>query len=195
MKFNEAKDFILKELKEKLSIDLFYHSIEHTLDVYEAATKYARMEDVNEHDQILIRTAALFHDAGMLRTYKYHEDMSAQIAHEVLPGFDYAKDDIDHICDMILTTKLPQSATKITEKILCDSDLDYLGRTDFFMIAMTLQHEWNILKFNETTLLEWYELQINFITKHQFYTHSAKTLRQDQKKINLDQVIQLLNHK
>lgn len=195
MRFNDAKDYILKELKKKLSIDLFYHDLDHTFDVFQAATKYARMEDVNEHTLQLIQTAALYHDSGMLRTYKDHEEASAEIAHEVLPGFAYTKNDIDIISDMIITTKLPQSAATITDRILCDADLDYLGRTDFFMIALRLQHEWNILKFRETTLLEWYELQVEFLSNHKFYTHSAQTLRNDQKEINLDQVIQLLNHK
>ena len=195
MLYNDAKDYILKELKDKLSIDLFYHNIYHTLDVLGAATKYAKMENVSEHDQILIQTAALFHDSGMLKTYKDHEDSSAEIATKVLPGFEYSKKDIALICDMIMTTKLPQSAATITEKILCDADLDYLGRKDFFMIALTLQYEWNILKFKETKILEWYELQVDFLNNHIFYTNSAKSLRDDQKQINLDQVIQLLSHK
>lgn len=195
MLYNDAKDFILEELKQKLSIDLFYHNIEHTLDVLGAATRYARMEDVSEHEQLLIQTAALFHDSGMLRTYKNHEDKSVEIIKEVLPDFKYTKDDIEVISGMIMTTKLPQSASNLLEKILCDADLDYLGRTDFFMIAMSLQHEWNILKFKETDLLQWYELQVDFLQNHVFYTQSAKTLRNDQKQKNLDQVLALLNHK
>ncbi len=195
MRFKETKYYILSELKENLSSNLYYHNIAHTMDVFGAATKYAMMEDLSEHDRILVQTAALFHDSGMLRSYVNHEELSAEIAQEVLPGFAYSQSDIDHIIDMILTTKLPQSAKRLTERILCDSDLDYLGRTDFFMIALTLQHEWNVLKFRESTILEWYELQVEFLTHHEFYTPSAISLRQDQKEINLKQVIELLNHK
>jgi hypothetical protein len=93
---------------------------------------------------------------------------------------------------MIITTKLPQSANTYLDKILCDSDLDYLGREDFFMIAHQLQYEWNILNIRRTTLREWYELQIMFLGNHKFFTASAQRLRNVKKADNLNQVKELV---
>src|SRR5210317_239073 len=158
MNYPEARDFIIKKLSEELDPDLTYHNIEHTLDVLNAASNLADLEKIENHDKLILQTAALFHDSGMLVTYSGHEDASVEIVRQYLPEFGYDTKDIDLISEMIITTKLPQSAKTYLEKILCDADLDYLGREDFFMIAHRLQYEWNVQNIRNTTLREWYEL-------------------------------------
>ena len=192
MNYPDARDFIIKKLVDELEPDLTYHSIDHTLDVLNSATQLAELENINEHDRIILETAALFHDSGMLKTYLGHEDASVEIAHEYLPGFAYTEKDIKMISDMIITTKLPQSANSYLERILCDADLDYLGREDFFMIAHRLQYEWNTLNIRKTTLREWYELQIAFLENHHFFTKSARMLRDEKKAENLKQIKELV---
>jgi len=192
MNYPEARDFIINKLTNELKPNLTYHSIEHTMDVLNAATHLADLEKVGEHDRIILETAALFHDSGMLRTYIGHEDASVDITKEILPEFGYDAKDIDLICEMIITTKLPQSASNFLEQILCDSDLDYLGREDFFMIAHQLKYEWNILNIRPTTLREWYELQILFLENHSFFTESSRKLRDEGKAANLRQVQELV---
>jgi HD superfamily phosphodiesterase len=192
MNFEKARDFIIKKLADELSPDLTYHSIDHTLDVLQAASNLASLEKLNGHDHTLLKTAALFHDSGMLKTYIGHEEASVEIVKEYLPDYGYQQDEIDIVCKMIITTKLPQSATTFLEKILCDADLDYLGREDFFMIAHQLQYEWNILQIRPTTLREWYDLQIKFLEDHEFFTVSAQKLRNEKKADNLKQVKELV---
>ena len=51
------------------------------------------------------------------------------------------EDEIERICDMIMVTKYPHQPKNITEQIICDADLDYLGRDDFFKIANSLFKE------------------------------------------------------
>ncbi len=192
MNYPDARDFIIRKLVDELEPDLCYHSIDHTLDVLNSAMQLAELENIEEHDRILLETAALFHDSGMLKTYLGHEDAGVEIAHEYLPGFGYTEKDIKQISDMIITTKLPQSASSYLERILCDADLDYLGREDFFMIAHRLRYEWNILNIRRTTLREWYELQIIFLENHRFFTKSARQLRDEKKADNLKQIKELV---
>lgn len=192
MNYPEARDFIIKKLNDELEPDLSYHSLEHTLDVLNAASNLAELEKVNNHERLLLQTAALFHDSGMLKTYIGHEEASVEIVQKYLPKYGYEAEDIDLISGMIITTKLPQSANTFLEKILCDSDLDYLGREDFFMIAHQLRYEWNILNIRHTTLREWYELQIMFLQNHSFFTKSAQELRSKKKADNLKQVKELV---
>lgn len=192
MNYPEARDFITSKLLDELKPDLTYHNIDHTFDVLQAASNLARLENINEHDTILLETAALFHDSGMLKTYIGHEEASVEIAGSILPEFGYTANEIEIISQMIMTTQLPQSATTYLEKILCDADLDYLGREDFFMIAHTLRYEWNILDIRKTTLREWYELQIMFLENHNFFTPSARKLRNEKKAENLKQVKELV---
>jgi HD superfamily phosphodiesterase len=66
MDFQAAKDYIITRLKNELSTTLYYHGLHHTLDVYNAAEKLAAMEAVSGDDLILLKTAALFHDAGFI---------------------------------------------------------------------------------------------------------------------------------
>lgn len=192
MDFNKAKEYILKRLGNELHPNLYYHSIEHTMDVYNSAIKIAEMEGVKGDDMMLIKTAALYHDAGMIRTYVGHEEASADIVKESLPEFGYDAYAIDMISNMIMTTKLPQSAGAFLEKIICDADLDYLGREDFLMISHRLRHEWVTQRINILSLKQWYELQIEFLSNHEYFTNYAIETRQKGKLENLAQIEELM---
>ena len=193
MDYNGAKDFIVHKLREELKPELLYHSIEHTFDVLESAERIGTLENINGHEITLLKTAALFHDSGMLIQYIGHEEASTVLTKKYLPEFGYSDDDIKIINDMIMTTKLPQSAQTHLEKILCDADLDYLGRDDFFMIAHRLQYEWNKLEINQTNLLTWYKLQYNFLTNHKYFTKAALSTRDEKKAKNIADVKELLS--
>ena len=88
---------------------------------------------------------------------------------------------------------MPQSASTPQEQILCDADLDYLGREDFFWIAQSLRLEWNTLNVRKTTLREWYEFQIEFMEGHTYFTETARKLRNAGKENNLQQIKELLS--
>jgi len=191
MDFLDAKEFILNKLKKELKPVLFYHCYSHTIDVYESAVKLARMENVTGKDFTILETAALYHDTGFLLGYADHEEQSVLVVKKYLPQFGYSKEDIDIISKMILATKLPQKPFTLLEKILCDADLDYLGRDDFFMIANKLLCEWN-LNGIPTTLRKWYFTQVDFLSNNDYFTNSAKLLRKKKKGENLLQILDLL---
>ncbi len=192
MNIEAAKEFILSKLKNDLKPELYYHCLTHTLDVYESAKKLAAMENVSGNDLILLETAALFHDTGFLTGYADHEEQSVQLARKILPGFGYSTGDIEMICRMILATRLPQQPVTILEKILCDADLDYLGRDDFFMIANKLLCEWNENGI-PISLKKWYNIQVNFLESNHYFTKSAISLRKEKKRKNLSQILELLS--
>lgn len=193
MDFIGAKEYILERMKQKLDPRLEYHSIEHTLDVLNSAIIIAEREGISKYDLNLLKTGAIFHDSGIMETYIGHEEASVKILREVLPRFDYTPEEIERISQMILTTKLPQNATNYLEQILCDADLDYLGRNDFFMISLRLFHEWNVLDIKKLSLKEWYDLQIDFLGSHHFFTKSAIEIRREKKLENLQQIKDLLS--
>ncbi len=192
MDFDGAKAYILNRLEKELQPHLYYHDINHTLDVYLSAQRIAGLEKVEAHETTLIETAALFHDSGMMRTYKGHEEASCEIVIETLPKYGYSQSSIDAICDMIMTTKLPQSASGMLAKILCDADLDYLGRKDFYMISHRLKLEWLVLEVMPMTLREWYELQVKFLEEHSYFTQAAIQSRNQGKAQNLAQIKTLI---
>jgi len=193
MDYDGVKVFMLDKLSKGLSTNLYYHDIFHTLDVLHSAETLMDAEGIDANEQLMVKTACVFHDAGMLNTYIGHEEASCKLALEILPTFNYPKQAIERINQMIMTTKLPQSATDRLEQIICDADLDYLGRNDFFMISHRLKYEWDIHNFKKTTLKEWYELQISFLTNHTYFTKAAIESREAFKQQNLNEIRQMMN--
>lgn len=191
MDFEGVKKFVLNKLDNELSAKLPYHSIDHTIDVMQAVERLAKMEGVNGHDAELLKTAALFHDLGFIETYDGHEHASVKLAKKILPDFDYSDEDISKIEGMIISTEIPQHPTNLLEKIMADSDLDYLGRDDLFVIGQRLQYEWK-LQGKISTLKEWHKRQLDFLKSHNFFTESAKKLRNEKKQKNIEELEKLL---
>lgn len=192
MNFVEAQKFILKKMGDELPGHLFYHGLHHTRDVYSAAVMIAKEEGItSERDLALIKTATLYHDSGFTIDYQNHEESGCDLARKTLPGFDYSQDDIDVICGMIMATKIPQNPQNKLEEILCDADLDYLGRDDFYEIGDTLFSE---LKFYNKIKDEqqWNKIQVSFLNAHQYYTNFGKTHREQQKQIYLKDLIKVI---
>jgi len=189
-----AKKYLLDKFEKELPKGLFYHSIEHTLDVMKAVLFYTKKENINEYNTTLILTAALFHDSGFLIKYRNNEASSVKIVKKILPDYNYKKEEIDAIEKMIMSTKIPQKPNNILEQILCDADLDYLGRDDFNMISIKLFQEWN---FNgiKLSLKEWYLQEIKFLEKHTYFTQTAIKLRTPKKMDQLNQIKELLKIK
>jgi predicted metal-dependent HD superfamily phosphohydrolase len=189
--FNGAEKYILQKLEHELPQSLYYHNLSHTLDVLEAAEHYGEREKINSEGLMLLRTAAIYHDSGFLHKYSHNEDASVKIIQEILPKYKYNHSQIDIIKRMILCTEIPQKPKTILEKILCDADLDYLGRNDFYMTGIKLLREWNENGFR-TSLKEWYIQELYFLQQHEYFTTSAYKRRNEKKMWHLKQIKELL---
>ena len=187
MDYNAVKKVIIKKLKEELSHDLTYHSVDHVKDVMAATERIASAEGITDPERTLLKTAALFHDAGFLYGAKDHEEKSCEIAQSYLPDYGYEQEDIDRIKGMIMATKIPQSPTNHLEEIIADADLDYLGRDDFFIIGDKLYAE--LIKSGVVTSdREWNELQEKFLESHQYFTQTAIDTRKEKKQQHLNMI-------
>lgn len=180
MQFGEAKKFILGKLKKELPRHLSYHSVEHVKDVFNSCKSIAASEGVKGEDLKLLLTAALFHDSGFLKGPKDHETKSCAIARKHLPDYGYTSEQIKKICGMIMATKVPQQPKTHLEEIICDADLDYLGRDDFFTIGDKLFAELSVYGILSTED-EWNKLQVRFLESHHYFTKTAIKLRQKKK--------------
>lgn len=191
MLLKKLKAYILSRLETEFRPCFYYHNLDHTLDVCDATLRLAKLEGIDKHYTIILETAALLHDIGMLDNYQEHEAASAKIAQTILADFDYTREDIEEISNLILATRIPQEASTLGEMIICDADLDYLGRDDFFMIAHRLRCEWNC-QGRIYSLKEWYTMQSSFLMKHHYFTRSAILLREKTKQLHLQQILELL---
>lgn len=187
MDYQGAKTYILKKLKNGLSKDRTYHSLEHTLDVYGCAIDIAEEESVTGTDLILLKTAALYHDAGFTVQDDDHEQVGCELVRSKLPGFGFSAEHIERICVMIMSTRLPQLPDDKLSKILCDADLDYLGRRDFKMIGDRLYSEFKHHGV-VSNVREWDMLQVKFLEEHRYFTERNKKLREPVKQKHLQRV-------
>lgn len=187
--FLDLKENFVQRLRSGLDERLTYHNLEHTLDVLKQAERIAREEQLSDpHTLLLIKIAALYHDSGFLDTYKGHEARSCEILMEDLgntPSLSTA--DLEAIKGMIMATRIPQNPQNLMEQVICDADLDYLGRDDFPPISNALMEEFLVYGIIRDES-EWDPLQISFFEKHQYFTNSSRTIRQPRKMEYLHQL-------
>src|SRR6185369_1981441 len=108
-----------------------------------------------------------------------------------LPGFGYNEKEIEIICGMIMATRFPHQPKNLLEQIICDADLDYLGRDDFFKISNDLFRELSIygMLANEK---DWYKLQESFLSSHTYFTRTAADLRKAKKEEHLNKIREVI---
>ena len=187
MDYTKAKAFIVKKLNLELPSNLYYHGFHHTVDVLNATKLIIEFENIKGDDVELLKTAALFHDCGFLKGPEEHEKSGCELAAEYLPQFDYSQEQVQLIQGMIMATKVPQQPQNHLEEIICDADLDYLGRDDFEFIAASLFRELKesgILKTEE----DWNRIQLKFLSSHRYFTTYAKRLREPGKLKHLEEI-------
>ncbi len=192
IQFLDIQEKLLDILEKKLPKNLYYHNIKHTIDVITEVELIGWAEGLTEEDILLLKLAALFHDSGHTIDYKNHEEHGAQIAKDILTNYKYPEESIDTVCRLIMSTKFPPAPKDKLEEVICDSDLDYLGRSDFVPVSNLLYKE---LKENDMigTIDEWNMLQINFIKNHQYYTKTAQNLREVNKQNQINRLKELFN--
>lgn len=188
MQLDLAERYIMKRLTDELPSDLTYHDAVHTNDVFSAAKRIALDEGIGGQALEWLLTAALFHDAGFLISAKNHEVHSCAIAQQALPAFSYTDADVSRICNLIMATTIPQRPKQHLEEIICDADLDYLGRDDFFDRSELLYREMRNLG-TVASRDDYNELQRTFLRNHHYFTATAKVLRSEKKEENYQKLI------
>ncbi len=199
--FDTIKDFVQGEMKKRLPNNLYYHNIDHTFDdVLPAAIRLAGMEGVTGDEQMILKTAAVYHDAGFVLRYDGHEDAISSFLRQSLSVFGYEPKQVFMAERIILATRLQQvdgamvqmpDPSDILQLIMCDADLDSLGREDFFTKSENLRRE--LAEYgNPFSQEEWYKKQLAFQEAHSYFTNSAKQLRDEGKQENIRKLRELV---
>lgn len=178
--YNEVRDLLSDNLPDYLT----YHSVSHTLEVYDKAIFIGKKENISQSEMNLLKIAALYHDVGFTKTHVEHEQEGCKIAKVNLKRHGLSSEQIDEICAMIMATKIPQNPQNKLEKILADADLEYLGTVNFAEGSKKLYLE--LLHFNPNlSIEEWNKIQIKFLTNHKYHTNFCKRYKQHRKLKNL----------
>jgi class 3 adenylate cyclase len=192
IQFTDIQEVILDKLEKELPDYLYYHNVKHTVDVVTEVELIGWGEGCTDEEILLLKTAGLFHDAGHTIDYDNHELYGTRLAREMLPEYNYSPEHIEQICSLIMATKMPPRPANLLECIICDSDLDYLGRSDFIPVSNTLYEE---LKAQNKmgSLNDWNKIQVKFITGHQYFTNTARSLREVNKQLQIERIQSLIN--
>lgn len=184
--------YALQRLRTELPARLHYHNALHTeADVLPAVRRLAQLSKVSDYDLRLLEVGAAFHDLGQIKTDLGHEMIGMEIIAQVLPGFAFGSEEIARVSGMILATRMPQTPLNDEQALLCDADLDSLGREDFFVTSKALWQErtaaglvipWPI----------WLKDQLRILQTHQYFTPAAQALRQEGKQRNIDMLERLI---
>ena len=92
----------------------------------------------------------------------------------------FSEEDIKKVCGMIMATKIPQTPNTLLEQIICDADLDYLGRNDFEPISRNLYKEFIVFKIIPEDII-WDHIQIKFFESHHYFTGTSVSKRNKKK--------------
>lgn len=190
--FEHMRNDIINHLKSNLPEDIIYHDLQHTLNVEKAAIRLGRLEGLTEEEMLLLRTAALYHDAGFIYTYHRNELHGVRLMERNLPRFGYDVEQIGLIRNMILATSRESKPVTLLEQLMCDADHDYLGRADYYVVSGKLREE--IEQFDEPMSEEdWLLFQIQFLEyEHDFFSITAKNIRERAKLNRISELKQRL---
>lgn len=190
---SELERHVRARLKAELPPTLAYHGPHHTLDdVLPAVDRLCTGEGVGASDRDLVMAAALFHDIGFVESYNGNEAIGARIAAETLPRFGFSSSEIERILDVILSTEMREidgvfcqdPGDDLLKMIMCDADLDNLGREDFFRVSDNLRIELRHQGTNFTEM-EWLARQVLFVSQQNWFTATQRADREPGKARNL----------
>ena len=169
----KAEAFVFDHLKNNLKPELTYHNYNHTHYVVEAAKEICEASELSEEDTEIILLAAWFHDTGFSKTVEGHEEESANIATEFLAKQNYPSNKIEKVVGCIRATKMPQNPKTELEKIMCDADVSNLGKKIYAERNELLKVELENLNGKDYSQEEWLRHEVDFLSKHQYFTPFA----------------------
>ncbi|MCL5430652.1 MAG: HD domain-containing protein [Candidatus Marsarchaeota archaeon] len=185
----EWKVKLVRSYMEEHMPILPYHNRIHAEGIVTAIDMLASMEKISKTERYLLETAGYLHDIIYVPFAKDNEERSAEVAGKLLSELNYSDDEIRLVQSLIMATKLPTNPKTPLEQIICDADVDNLGRDDFFEKTENLRNEFGVLDKHQ-----WCVTTLEFMKRHRYYTESAQTARNNGKEDNMDKLVEMIEN-
>ncbi len=196
-------------LYNALPSDLYYHNVQHTLDVFEHALLLGRHGGLDTRDLKLLAIAAAWHDTGFIEMRHQNEPIAALWAQDAMErAGTFSRTDIADVRAAILDTemkletetgiRIQRAAGRISPWLL-DADLSNFGRRSFFDSMLKLFRE--IHRREITSADELYRSQeaeflkgtLQMLKRHHWQTDAGYQLLQGQKENNIAKLKKLID--
>ena len=181
---DKTREYVEKLFAEKLPKDLYFHDLEHTKEIVEAAEEIGKGEGLSSHELEIVILAAWLHDIGYTEQYIGHEEESQVMADEFLRSIDYPEEKIAIIKNCIMATKYRHESGNILEATVIDADRVAMGRTNFDKRGNLLRQEWELYLNKDYSDKEWSDIQLQYLNETHFNTRYAREHFEDQKQVN-----------
>ena len=197
-RLKKVDQYVRSLFKDELPSGIKFHDANHTLHpirgVVAIANRIAMAEKISEHARELVIAAAYFHDTGYIREYAKNEPIAARMAGRILKLIGFKPKEIEKVQKMILATDLAREPKTHVEKILCDADLDNLGREDFFKLDSKLREGRRLRGLDVSDDVKWYKGTFEVMKNHKYYTESQIKLRDEEKQQNMKKLLTKLRN-
>ena len=170
-----AQDFVSDLFINKVNKTIHFHTLQHTQEVVAGSETMADYYHLEDEDRFALTLAAWFHDTGYSGGHAAgHENLSIELAVKFLNEHKVHQTIIDKVIGCINATRLPQNPNSLIEQIICDADLFHLGTGDFREKNKLLREELNDFGNLDLSKKEWRKKNIEFLSKHHYFTSYAK---------------------
>lgn len=173
---DELQIAALSYLAEHLHKRYTYHNADHTLNVCNAVKLFAEKSTLSPGTTLALRIAAVFHDFGYLQQSFDNEKLALPYLKEFGDRFKIDEPILQQSGDLILETTFPYAPVTPAGKLLCDADIEYIGREEFFQQAELFRRELaadNIVYTDK----QWWTMEIEFLQTNTFFTPVCQGLR------------------
>lgn len=187
-----ASEFVSKLLKENLPSEFTYHNLIHACDVFDAVTELGKNSGLPDEELEIIQVAAWFHDTGFIKCCLDHENKSIEIADEFLKNIRCPDKKIDRITEIIIMTEMTNIPLSLSDKIIKDADILYIGKEDFYSKCLSLKSELESIDHKKFTESEWLYSSLNFINGTLFFTNYAKSKYEKKRQKNISRLNEMI---
>lgn len=179
LRLNDLESEVYTILEVFNDLNLPYHNLKHTIDIYTKAELYAHSEQLSSEEILLVKTAALLYDLYMIDKLNYIDNQNYKPIH-LLTEFKYSEKQKEIVFRLFLRLDKPLLPQSEMEKVFVDAEFDYFGRMDFKDIIRNRLDELDLHPASnghnkaKKDLLEVFEF-------YDFHTETAKQLREVKK--------------
>ncbi len=185
----EVAEYVSQHISNNVADYFVYHDLQHTLNVVEAVIELSPYFDLSDKEYEALRLASWFHDVGYDEGPDNHEKRSAAHARRYLTERNYPEEGIQQIEACILATKLPSNPQSVLEQIICDADLNHLGKKNYWDRCGRVRQELTKSKDMLMSDKDWVDFELTFMNKHHWYTSAAKAMYGKRKLKHLRQLM------